>query len=295
MTTLTPRLSNAIIHSKGSNMRFNDKVVLVTGSTKGIGAQVARRFAAEGASVVVTGRSKDLGEGVVEQIRLAGGAAEFVAGDIGVEADVQQVVRSAVERFGALHVLVNNAAGVEDLMSEVKVTEEPFEAFEQQVRVGLYGAVFAAKAAIPEMLTAGRGAIVNISSIAGVQGVQGIPAYSCVKGALQAFSRQLASEYGKQGIRSNCIITGAIFHTDSIASSVIGHPLVHAALAEVLLTKDGEMGTPDDIAEAALFLASDGARLVNGIQLPVDGGLTSRSSLPDISAVLADAATAGEL
>lgn len=293
MTISTSIDNDRAIHPKGSSMRFNDKVVLVTGSTKGIGAQIARRFAAEGAAVLITGRSKDLGEGVVAEIRQAGGAAEFVAGDISVESDVQQVVAGAVEHFGGLHVLVNNAAGVDDLMNEVKITDESFDAFEQQIRVGLYGAVFAAKAAIPAMLAAGRGSIVNISSIAGVQGVQGIPAYSCVKGALQAFSRQIASEYGQQGVRSNCIITGAIFHTDSIASSVIGHPLVTAALAEVLLTKDGEMGTPDDIAEAALFLASDGARLVNGIQLPVDGGLTSRSSLPDISAVLADAAAGG--
>jgi meso-butanediol dehydrogenase/(S,S)-butanediol dehydrogenase/diacetyl reductase len=270
-------------------MRFTDKVVLVTGSTKGIGAQVARRFAAEGADVVVTGRSKAAGDEVVDGIRSFGGSAEFLPGDITVQSDVERVVAGAVERFGALHVLVNNAAGVDALDQELKITDESMEAFDRQLQTGLYGAVYATKAAIPPMLAAGRGAIVNISSIAGVQGVAGLPAYSCVKGALQAFSRQIASEYGKAGIRSNCIITGAILHSDSVASAVIGHPLVRAALAEVLLTKDGEMGVPDDIAEAALYLASDGARLVNGVQLPVDGGLTSRSSLPDISKVLADA------
>jgi NAD(P)-dependent dehydrogenase (short-subunit alcohol dehydrogenase family) len=295
MKVLATRTDNdATTAPEEYGMRFTDKVVLVTGSTKGIGAQIARRFAAEGASVVVTGRSKDLGEGVVTEIRQAGGAAEFVAGDISVESDVTRVVSTAVDRFGALHVLVNNAAGVDVLGDELKITDESIAAFEQQVRTGLYGAVFATRAAIPAMLATGRGAIVNISSIAGVQSVEGLPAYSCVKGALQAFSRQIAGDYGKQGIRSNCIITGAIFHTDSIASAVIGHPLVRAALAEVLLTKDGEMGAPDDIAEAALYLASDGARLVNGVQLPVDGGLTCRSSLPDISRVLADAA-AGEV
>lgn len=270
-------------------MRFKDKVVLVTGSTKGIGAQIARRFAAEGASVVVTGRSKDLGEGVVGDIRAAGGVGEFIAGDISNADDIAGVVQGTVDRFGALHVLVNNAASVDLLGNEKTIIEETFEAFDEQLRVGLYGAVYATKSAIPEILKSGRGAIVNISSIAGVQSVDGLPAYSCVKGALQAFSRHIAGEFGKRGIRSNCIITGAIEHSDSVAAAVISHPLVNAALAEVLLTKDGEMGTPDDIAEAALFLASDAARLVNGVQLPVDGGLTCRSSLPDISRILADA------
>jgi NAD(P)-dependent dehydrogenase (short-subunit alcohol dehydrogenase family) len=270
-------------------VRFNDKVVLVTGSTKGIGAQIARRFAAEGASVVVTGRSKELGEGVVDGIRSAGNVAEFLAGDISIAEDVARVVQGTVDRFGALHVLVNNAASVDLLGNERTIIEETFEAFDEQLRVGLYGAVYATRAAIPEILKTGRGAIVNISSIAGVQSVDGLPAYSCVKGALQAFSRHIAGEFGKRGIRSNTIITGAIEHSDSVAAAVISHPLVQAALAEVLLTKDGEMGTPDDIAEAALFLASDAARLVNGVQLPVDGGLTCRSSLPDISRILADA------
>lgn len=270
-------------------MRFKDKVVLVTGSTKGIGAQIARRFAAEGASVVVTGRSMSLGQRVVDDIRSAGNVAEFLAGDISNADDVAGVVRGTVDRFGALHVLVNNAASVDLLGNERTIIEETFEAFDEQMRVGLYGAVYATRSAIPEILKTGRGAIVNISSIAGVQSVDGLPAYSCVKGALQAFSRHIAGEFGKRGIRSNCIITGAIEHSDSVAAAVISHPLVNAALAEVLLTKDGEMGTPDDIAEAALFLASDAARLVNGVQLPVDGGLTCRSSLPDISRILADA------
>jgi NAD(P)-dependent dehydrogenase (short-subunit alcohol dehydrogenase family) len=270
-------------------MRFGGKVALVTGSTRGIGAQIARRFAAEGAAVIVTGRSKDAGEQVVEEIRTAGGAAHFVAGDLSREDDIAGVVQGAVAEFGRLDVLVNNAAAVDSLADECRLSDEPSEAFESIVRVGLFGAAYAAKAAIPELLKAGRGAIVNISSIAGVQSVDGLPAYACAKGALQALTRQLAGEYGKQGIRSNCIVVGAIFHSESVASAVIGHPLVRQALAEVLLTKDSEVGTPDDIAEAALFLASDAARYINGVLLPVDGGLTCRSSLPDISRVLADA------
>src|SRR5437868_5485910 len=122
-------------------MRFTNKVVLVTGSTKGIGAQVARRFAAEGADVVVTGRSKSSGDEVVDGIRSLGGSAEFLPGDITVQSDVERVVAGAVERFGALHVLVNNAAGVDVLDQELKITDESMEAFNQQLQTGLYGAV----------------------------------------------------------------------------------------------------------------------------------------------------------
>ena len=279
-------------------MRFDRKVAMVTGSTKGIGAQVARRFAAEGASVVITGRSKDAGERVADEIRASGGTAHFLAGDVSDPDEIARVVQGAVAEFGRLDVLVNNAAPVDSLADECRLTDEPLEAFESIVRVGLFGAAYAARAAIPEMLKGGSGAIVNISSIAGLQSVDGLPAYSCAKGALQSLTRQLAGEYGKQGIRCNCIIVGAIYHSDSVAAAVIAHPRVRQALGEVLLTKNSEVGTPDDIAEAALFLASDGARYINGVLLPVDGGLTCRSSLPDISRILEEAgaeAAAAEL
>ncbi len=275
--------------------RYVDKVVLVTGSTKGIGAQLARRFAGEGASVVVTGRSVDLGEQVAEEIRTSGGIAEFVAGDISRQEDISRVVATAVARFGGLHVLINNAAPVDELADEKNLIDETPEAFERMIRVGLFGTVYACKAAIPELLKAGRGAIVTLSSVAGLEAVDGVPGYACSKGAVQALARQIAGNYGKQGIRSNCIVVGAIYHTDSIASAVIGHPGYRKVLSEVLLTKDGEIGTPDDIAEAALYLASDAARYVNGVLLPVDGGLMCRSSLPNASAAATDEAAGSQI
>ena len=270
-------------------MRYTDKVVLVTGSTKGIGAQLARRFAAEGAAVVITGRSKDAGEAVVEGIRAAGGKAHFVAGDISDPVAVAAVVSGAVAEFGRLDVLVNNAAPVDDLMGEAALIDESLDQFETMMRVGLFGAVYTARAAIPEMLKNGSGAIINISSIAGLQSVNGLPGYACAKGAVQALTRQLAGEYGQQGIRTNCIVVGAIYHAESIASAVILHPRVREALGQVLMTKDSEIGTPDDIADAAMFLASDNARYINGVLLPVDGGLMARSSLPDIARILEEA------
>src|SRR5262245_47561141 len=167
-------------------MRLNGKTALVTGSTKGIGVEIAARFAAEGARVLVTGRSQAAGEEVAERIRKDGGTAHFVAGDISRADDVRTVVAACVETFGGLDILVNNAAPV-DLMGKVErpLCDITLDGFDSMLRVGLYGAVAATQAALPEMLRAGGGAVVNISSIAGVQGVSGVPAYSCVKGALQ--------------------------------------------------------------------------------------------------------------
>ncbi len=268
-------------------MRLNGKTAIVTGSTKGIGVQIAARFAAEGAKVLVTGRSRAAGKDVVERINKDGGTAHFVAGDISRPEDVRAVVEACVETFGGLDILVNNAAPV-DLMGKVErpLCDITMDGFDSMLRVGLYGAVAGTQAALPEMLRAGAGAIVNISSIAGVQGVSGVPAYSCAKGALQAFTRQVAVDYGKQGIRSNCIVVGPIAHV-GIAGAFLEHPVVKAAFEKVMLTKDSRMGEADDVAEAAVFLASDGARFVNGALLPVDGGMTCLATLPNVGELIA--------
>jgi NAD(P)-dependent dehydrogenase (short-subunit alcohol dehydrogenase family) len=268
-------------------MRLNGKTALVTGSTKGIGVQIAARFAAEGARVLVTGRSQAAGEEVAERIRKDGGTAQFVAGDISRPEDVRAVVEACVETFGGLDVLVNNAAPI-DLMGKVErpLCDMTMDGFDSMLRVGLYGAVAATQAVLPEMLRAGGGAIVNISSIAGVQGVSGVPAYSCVKGALQSFTRQVAVDYGKQGVRSNCIVVGPIAHV-GIVGSFFENPVVKSAFEKVMLTKDSRLGEADDIAEAAVYLASDGARFVNGALLPVDGGMTCLATLPNIGELLA--------
>lgn len=270
-------------------MRLKGKTAIVTGSTKGLGVQIVRRFADEGANVVVTGRSEEDGRGVADGVTADGGSALFVRADLAQKADIPRLVAAAVERFGQVNVLVNNAAPIDVIaQSEAPILSESDETFESIMRIGLHAPVALVKAVLPGMLEARDGAIINISSVAGVQGTSGVPAYSCMKGALQAFTRQVATDYGVQGIRSNCIITGPIL-TDNITGMALRHPLVIKAFQQVLLSRDAEMGTPDDIAEACLYLASDGARFVNGILLPVDGGVTCKSTLPDISAIFAEA------
>ncbi|MGH2555196.1 MAG: SDR family NAD(P)-dependent oxidoreductase [Actinomycetota bacterium] len=261
--------------------RFDGKVVIVTGSTKGIGRQIARRFAMEGGRVVVTGRSKASGEEVAESIGRDGGDAIYVEADLAHQEDIARLVDETVRHFGQLDVVVNNAAPIDLLATvDVPICDEDMEDFESMMRVGLYAPVCLVKLAIPHMVHTGGGAIVNISTAASLLAVPGMPAYACSK-ALNAFTRVVAADYGQQGIRSNAIIVGPIV-TEGVGGAALRHPRVTAVFEEVLLSKDGAYGGPDDVAEGALYLASDQAKYVNGILLPVDGGMTCRSSLPDV-------------
>lgn len=253
-------------------MRLEGKVAIVTGSTKGIGARIARRFAAEGAGVAVCGRSTDLGEEVVAGIREAGGNAIFIPGDVSIESEVIATVRRTVAHFGALHLLVNNAAPVDVISGghDKPVVEQTADEFDRIMRVALGSTVFACRAAIPEMTKAGNGSIINISSIVSVLGVAGLPAYTCAKGALNAFTRQVAVDYAAAGIRSNCIIVGRVA-TEPLQEIFARNPEIEAQLRAAQLTR---IGTPDDVAEAALYLASDAAGSVTGSFLSVDGGVS---------------------
>jgi NAD(P)-dependent dehydrogenase (short-subunit alcohol dehydrogenase family) len=269
-------------------MRFVGKVVIVTGSTKGIGPHTARAFAGEGAQVVITGRSRQQGEAVAEQIRDGGGQAVFLAADLTKLDDCAALIAQTEERFGRLDVLVNNAAPVDVMAAgDGPIVTTEMDVFDEVMRVGLYAPVCLTKHAIPHMLKLGGGAIVNMSSIAGVQAVPGMAAYSCSKGALQAFTREVAGDYGKQGIRSNCIITGSIM-TDTWGPVIHGNPAVAKAFGQFIMTKDSALGEPQDIAQAIVFLASDDAKFINGVFLPVDGGATARSTFPDLSEIFAD-------
>lgn len=264
-------------------MRLAGHVALVTGSTRGIGRAIAARFAREGAGVVVTGRSEDAGRALEDEIREAGGEATYVRTDLAVEDDVVAAVRAATERYGKLTVLVNNAAPTE-LMGpgrlDRRVTELTNEGWDSIMLVALKAVVWACKYAIPEIAAAGGGAIVNISSAASLLGTPGLDTYTAAKGALNTLTRSMAVEYAPDGIRCNCIVSGMVLTSEG-AFTMMEDPVIGGATKAMHLTR---LGLPDDIANAALFLASDEAAFVTGAILPVDGGVTARMPVPDISA-----------
>ena len=255
-------------------MRLKNKVAFITGGTSGIGAVTARRFAEQGAAVVITGRREDKGTAVVETIRAAGGRAAFHRMDTAIESDVQASIEFAVRTFGALDVLVNNAGPADLIQSgtDRRLHELATDAFDRIVKVTLYGPFWCCKYAIPHMIRAARGSIVNISSIAAVTGMPMVPAYSAAKGALSALTRQLAFDYGQYNIRVNAIITGLIVHEGS--KSQVDTPEKYKAYRVRHLTR---LGVPDDIANAAIYLASDESEFVTGSHISVEGGVLVKS------------------
>lgn len=263
--------------------RLAGKVAIVTGSTRGIGRATARRFAEEGARVVVTGRSRDDGRAVEATIRAAGGEAVFVPTDLAREDDVVAMVQAAIDHYGMLTTLVNNAAPTE-LMGpgrlDRRVTELENDAWDSIMLVGLKAVVWCCKHAIPRIADAGGGAIVNVSSAASLLGTPGLDTYTASKGALNALTRSLAVEYAGDGIRANCIASGMVLSSEG-AWKLMEDPAIGGPTRAMHLTR---LGTPEDIANAALFLASDEAGFVTGAVIPVDGGVTARMPVPDISA-----------
>ncbi len=262
---------------------MDGKVAIVTGSTRGIGRATAVRFAEEGAAVIVTGRTEDAGREAEQEIRDAGGEATFVRTDLANESDVVAMVAAAVDRYGKVTTLVNNAAPTE-LMGpgqlDRRVTELENDAWDSIMLVALKAVVWACKHSIPEMTKAGGGAIVNISSAASLLGTPGLDTYTAAKGALNTLTRSMAVEYAPDGIRSNCIVSGMVLTSEG-AFKMMEDPVIGGATKAMHLTR---LGLPIDIANAALFLASDESAFVTGAVIPVDGGVTARMPVPDISA-----------
>jgi NAD(P)-dependent dehydrogenase (short-subunit alcohol dehydrogenase family) len=250
-------------------MRMAGEVALVTGSTAGLGSEIARVFAREGAQVVVTGRDHDRGSAIVAAIESHGGTACFVAGDLSDEAVCAELITAAVDRFGALTVLVNNAVNTGVDRTDGPVTRVDTATWERTLRVNLLAVAWLCRAAIPEMRRAGRGAIVNVSSKAAVRGTPGLAAYSASKGALEALTRSIAMDHAADNVRCNAIGLGYVLNDRRDADLDDER---RARLAEMHLTR---VGTASDGAYAALYLASRESEFVTGITLPVDGGSTT--------------------
>lgn len=263
-------------------MRLQGEVALVTGSTHGIGRAIATRFAREGASVVVTGRDREAGARVVDEITGDGGRAVMIAADLRDESAIEALVAGAVDRFGRVDIAVNNAAGT-DLHragADRAVTELTVEGFDRVVAVNLRGPVLVAKHAIRAMLAAGGGSVVNITSLMALRGHPGVDAYTATKGALDALTRSIAVEYGPSNVRCNAIAVGLVAFTDERPDHRELRPIARpgSPLVDAHLTR---LGTPDDVAHAAVYLASRAeSGFVTGTVLVVDGGVSCRSPAP---------------
>jgi NAD(P)-dependent dehydrogenase (short-subunit alcohol dehydrogenase family) len=255
-------------------MRLKGKSAFITGATSGIGAVMARRFAEQGARVTIAARRAEQGNAIAAEIRAAGGEAIFTRMDIAREEDVQAAIGQAVAAFGGLDILVNNAGPVDLVQAGAdKPADRLMTAdFDAVMKVTLYGPFWACKYALAHMMAARRGSIVNISSIAAVTGLPGLPAYSAAKGGLSAMTRQIAFDYGSYNIRSNGIITGLILHEGS--EMTVNTPEKRAAYEARHLTR---LGRPDDIVNAAIYLASDESEFVTGSHLNVEGGVLVKS------------------
>jgi 3-oxoacyl-[acyl-carrier protein] reductase len=248
------------------------ETALVSGSTSGLGKVIANRFAAEGAAVCVTGRDRSRGEAAVEAIAGMGGQAVFIPADLASADECRRLVEAAITALGALTVLVNNAvdsgSGADGPVAEIES-----EAWDHILRVNLGAPAFLSQAAIPAMRQAGHGSIVNISSRAAERGTPRLAAYSASKGGMNALTRSIAVDYGREGIRCNTIQPGYVLHERRDAKM---EDSKQTRLEGMVLTR---LGTAEDIALAAVYLASAESGHVTGITLPVDGGSTSARGL----------------
>jgi NAD(P)-dependent dehydrogenase (short-subunit alcohol dehydrogenase family) len=253
-------------------VRLQGKVALVTGATKGIGRGIAKRFAREGAKIVLAGRSVGAGE-EADEIVTGGGAAVFVPADIGKEEDVIRAVATAADRFGALTTLVNNAAATHLVglpgRGDATVGELPNAILAETIQTNLWGLVWCCKHAIGEMIKAGGGSIINVSSGVATKGAPMMDAYTATKGAMNALTRSMAVEYAKERIRVNAISTGFIESGEG-TDELLRIPGMAEQLRQIIPLP--YFGVPDDIAYGCVYLASDESRYVTGAVIPIDGG-----------------------
>jgi len=250
--------------------RLAGETAIVTGSTSGLGKEIARLFAAEGAQVAVTGRNAERGEAAARAIAAASGKAAFFACDLGDLAQCGELVRRVVEQFGGLTVLINNAV---DASGDGPVAEVDLAAWQRKLLVNLTAPAWLCRAAIPEMIRAGRGSIVNVSSRVAERGTPGLSAYTASKGGLNALTRSIAIDYARRGVRCNSITPGYIRHEQRDAA------IAPEKLARVEGQHLTRLATATDVALACLYLASRESEVITGIDLPVSGGSTTARAL----------------
>ena len=253
------------------------RTAVVTAGGAGIGAATARRFAQEGAAVVVADLSGRRANEVAEAITASGGRAAAIKVDVADPEQVQSCIRLALETFGRLDIMVNNAG----LAQLAPLEDTTLESWNRVIAVTLTGTFLGMKFCLPVMRRQGQGVIVNTASISGTAGDYGLSSYNAAKAGVINLTRAVAIENARYGIRANCVCPGAI---NTRAAELMGK-----ARADELRRRQaaahplGRLGQPEEIADAMRFLASDESSFITGAAIMVDGGITAHTGLPDMS------------
>jgi meso-butanediol dehydrogenase/(S,S)-butanediol dehydrogenase/diacetyl reductase len=252
--------------------RFDERVALVTGGASGIGAATVRRFASEGARVMIGDQNTEGGEALAKEL---GDAVAFHGVDVADLAQVEALVEATAAHFGRLDVLVNNAG----IGSFGQTPDLDPAQWIRVIEVDLHSVFYGCRAAIPRLREAGGGAIVNTASISGLLGDYGFAAYNAAKGAVVNYTRTLAIDHARDGIRTNAVCPGPI--DTPLASILMQNETAMAGYRASIPM--GRVGKADEVADVIAFLASDDARYVNGACIPVDGGLTAHTGQPNFT------------
>jgi 3-oxoacyl-[acyl-carrier protein] reductase len=264
--------SNKTYHTEANHeeniMRLKDKVTLVTGAGSGFGAGIARLFASEGAKVVVNDINDNAGQTIAQEIRQAGGSATYVHADVASREDTRLMIQAAIDFGGRLDVLVNNAGFTHRNKPFLDVTEDEFD---RVYDVNVKAIFHALQEALPIFLEQGAGSVINTSSTAALRPRPGLGVYCSSKGAVNNLTKSLAIEFADKNIRINAVCP--VIGETGLLETFMGAPDTPENRAKFQATIPmGRLSTPQDIARAALFLASDDAAFITGITMEVDGG-----------------------